>query len=284
MQILLRSLCWTVTLYLLYCGILFVFQRRLMYPTHLIQPIDLPSKIADRIERIWLTTNQGKTEAWYLPPAIGTGNEPAPAIIFAHGNAELIDGFPYEFDWLAEEGIALLFVEYPGYGRSEGKPTQHNISETLLAAYDLLVKRPDINPDKIILFGRSLGGGTICTIADKRPSAGMILISTFTDTRSFAVNYLAPGFLVRDSYDNLSALKAYPNPVLIVHCKYDEVVPYSHALKLAAAAKQGALITYAGGHDDCPPDYLQLRQDLLPFFRKLGIITKNPTPRVLKAM
>jgi dipeptidyl aminopeptidase/acylaminoacyl peptidase len=284
MQILLRSLCWAVALYLLYCGLLFLFQRRLMYPTHLIQPLELPSKMADKIEKLWLTTRQGKTETWYLAPVTGAGNEPAPAIIFAHGNAELMDGFPYEFDWLSEEGFALLFVEYPGYGRSQGRPTQQNIMETLLAAYDMLAKRSDINPEKIILFGRSLGGGTISTIANKRPSAGMILISTFTDTRAFAVDYLAPGFLIRDTYDTLSVLKAYRNPILIVHGKYDDVVPYSHAIKLAAAASQGTLITYVGGHNNCPPDYLQFRQDLLPFFRKLGMITKDPTPRVSKEM
>jgi dipeptidyl aminopeptidase/acylaminoacyl peptidase len=284
MQILVRTFFWAITLYLLYCGLLFVLQRRLMYPVNLIQPIEVPSKIADRIEKIWLTTEQGKTETWFLPPATGSGNGRAPAIIFAHGNAELIDGLPDEFDWLTEDGFALVFVEYPGYGRSQGRPTQQNIRETLLAAYDWLVQRPDIHPDKIILFGRSLGGGTISTIADKRPNAGMILISTFTDASGFAVNYLAPGFLVRDSYDTVSILKTYPNPVLIVHGKYDDVVPYSHAVKLAAATNQGTLITYAAGHNDCPPDHLQFRQDLLPFFRKLGITPQNPTPRVLKAM
>lgn len=284
MQILGRSLFWAVALYLLYCGLLFIFQRRVMYPRHFVQPLEYPaSRIADKIERIWLTTGERKTEAWFLPPAAGTGDGPAPAIIFAHGNAELIDGLPYEFDWLTEEGFALLFVEYPGYGRSEGHPTQKTIMETLLGAYDMLAERPDVHPEKIILFGRSLGGGAISTIADKRPSAGMILISTFTDTRAFAVNFLAPGFLIRDGYDTQSTLKAYRKPVLIVHGKYDDVVPYSHALKLSAAANQGTLITYAAGHNDCPPDSLQFRQDLLPFFRKLGIITKNATPRVPKA-
>ncbi|MFH0729106.1 MAG: alpha/beta fold hydrolase [Pseudomonadota bacterium] len=284
MQILLRTLFWAVTLYCLYCALLFVLQRRLMYPANLVEPLEIPSGIAGKIEKSWLTTDQGKTETWFLPPAAGAGNGRAPAILFAHGNAELIDGLPDEFDWLTEDGFALLFVEYPGYGRSQGHPTQQNIMETLLAAYDMLVQRPDVNPDKIILCGRSLGGGTISTIADKRPSAGMILISTFTDTRSFAVNYLAPGFLVRDSYDTISILKAYPNPVLIVHGRYDDVVPYSHAVKLAAATKRATLITYASGHIDCPPDDLQFRQDLLPFFHTLGIILHNPTPRVRKTM
>jgi uncharacterized protein len=283
MMLFVRAILWAVTLYLLYCGLLFVFQRRVMYPTKLIQPLELPEKTAKKIEKIWLTSRQGKTETWFFPPATGSGDGPAPAVIFAHGNAELIDGLPYEFDWLTDEGVALLFVEYPGYGRSEGHPTQLRIMETLLAAYDMLAQRPEINPDKIIFFGRSLGGGAICTIADKRPSAGMVLISTFTDARSFAANYLVPGFLIRDVYDNLSVLKAYPKPVLIVHGKYDEVVPYSHAVKLATAAHQATLIPYAVGHNDCPPDHLRFRQDLLPFFNKLGIVTKDPTPRVLKS-
>jgi pimeloyl-ACP methyl ester carboxylesterase len=282
MQILVRAFFWAIALYLLYCGLLFLFQRRLMYPVNLIQPTEIPSGIAEKIERDWLMTAQGKTETWFLPPAAGSRNGRAPAIIFAHGNAELMDGLPDEFDWLTEDGFALLFVEYPGYGRSQGRPTQRNIMETLLAAYDMLVQRPDVNPDQIILFGRSLGGGAISTIADKRPSAGMILISTFTDTRGFAAHYLAPGILVLDPYDTLSVLKTYSNPVLIVHGRYDDVVPYSHAVTLAAGTTRGTLITYAGGHNDCPPDYLQFRQDLLPFFHSLGIVPRNLTPRVSK--
>lgn len=278
-----RAILWAITLYLLYCGLLFVFQRRVMYPTKLIQPLEPPEKTYEKIKKIWLTSSRGKTETWFFPPATGTEDGPAPAIIFAHGNAELIDSLAYEFEWLTGEGFALLFVEYPGYGRSEGHPTQARIMETLLAAYDMLVQQPGINPNKIILFGRSIGGGAICTIADKRPSAGMILISTFTDTRSFATHYLAPGFLIRDVYDNLSILKAYPNPVLIAHGKYDEVVPFSHAVKLAAAAHLATLIPYAVGHGDCPPDHLQFRLDLLPFFRELGIVTKDPTPRISKS-
>lgn len=281
-QLLLKLLSWTFIIYCVYCGILFVMQRRIIYPAHLIQPAELSESLHRKIEPIWIQTRHGKTETWFIPAAVGTGDGPTPAIILAHGNAELIDGLPFEFDWLAEEGVALLFVEYPGYGRSEGNPSRESIMETFLAAYDMLVKCPGIDPDKIILFGRSLGGGAICTIANKRPSAGMILISTFTDTREFASGFLVPRFLVLDIYDNFTVVKNYANPIAVFHGKYDELIPYHHAQKLSAAAARGTLTTYAAGHNDCPPDNIQFRQDLLPFFKKTGITLKDSDPRIVK--
>jgi uncharacterized protein len=199
----------------------------------------------------------------------------APLIIIAHGNAEIIDGLPDEFDWLTDYGFALLLVEYPGYGRSEGTPSQARIAKVLLDAYDTVIQRPDIDPMRIILLGRSLGGGTICTLADQRPSAGLILISTFTDIKRFAKNYLAPSFLVRDTYDNNAVLEHYLKPVLIIHGSKDTVVPYNHALQLSRTAKNATLITYDCGHDDCPPDNKKFSEDLFLFFRKAGILPNS---------
>jgi uncharacterized protein len=279
MQTLIRGLYWAFFCYIAYCGLLYVFQRRLMYPAYLIQPGPIPESLVSKIERTWISTPFGKVECWFLRPTDYHSPRKAPLIIIAHGNAEIIDGLPDEFDWLTGRGFALLLVEYPGYGRSDGAPSQEHIADILTAAYDTIIRRPDIDPMQIILLGRSLGGGTICTLADQRPSAGLILISTFTDTTSFAKSYLAPGFLVRDTYNNKSVLERYSKPVLIIHGTRDKVVPYDHALRLSRAAKDATLVTYDCGHDDCPPDNGKFSEDLFLFFRKINIM---PTGAVEK--
>jgi fermentation-respiration switch protein FrsA (DUF1100 family) len=258
-------------IYLAYCGLLFVMQRQIMFPRGLIEaPKEKPD--IPGLQQIWIETGCGKIETWFLPPPAKSGLEPAPTVIFAHGNGELIDFWPQELKYFNRLGIGVLLVEYPGYGRSEGSPSQASIAETFLAAYDVLVARPDVDAVRIILFGRSLGGGAVCLLAAQRPSAALILMSAFTSARSYAPKYLAPKFLVRDPFDNLLAVKAYPGPVLVMHGKFDQVVPYRHGVALHQAARHSQLITYQSGHNDCPPSWNLFWQDVESFLRKAKII------------
>ena len=169
-------------------------------------------------------------------------------------------------------GVGLLLVEYPGYGRSAGSPSQESISETFTRAYDTLAARPDVDPTRIAFFGRSLGGGAVCDLAAKRPAAALILMSSFTSVRSFAIRYLAPSFLIRDPFDNLAAVRNYPGPVLVIHGDSDEVVPFSHGQALHAAARNGKMIVYPAGHNDCPPDWAVFWRDIENFLRAEGIL------------
>ncbi|HIJ57091.1 MAG TPA: alpha/beta hydrolase [Deltaproteobacteria bacterium] len=262
----------TLVIYIVYCILIFVMQRVMLFPRGMIGlPSGAPPKIKG-MEILWLNTKYGKVESWYLPPVRKTDDPPAPVVIFAHGNGELIDFWPQELNRFNEMGIGLLLVEYPGYGRSEGKPSEASISETFLAAYDLISKRSDIDSERVILLGRSLGGGAVCIIAANRPSAAMILMSSFTSVTAFAPRYLAPKFLVRDPFDNLSVVKSYPNPILIIHGNRDEVIPYSHGRTLYKAAKSAKMITYQSGHNDCPPDWNVFWEDVESFLRDNNIL------------
>jgi fermentation-respiration switch protein FrsA (DUF1100 family) len=266
-----KIILWTLSFYLIYCGFLFLMQRQILFPRYLIgtqsESEDLPF-----MEKIWIKTSFGKTEAWFLPPDPMNNVEPSPAVIFAHGNGELIDFWPDELKRFNHFGIGVMLLEYPGYGRSEGKPSQKSITETFNNAYNILIERKDVDPAKIILFGRSLGGGAVCTLAAERPSAALILMSTFTSARSFAKKYLAPGFLVRDPFNNLTVVRNYPKPVLVFHGKFDEVIPYSHGMALCKSAPHATMITYESGHNDCPPDWEIFWRDLETFLNASGII------------
>jgi len=257
-------------------------QRSIIFPRSYIPHPSENAKAACGIEKIWLSTHSGKFETWFMPPsnshpAKPVPAKPVPAVIFAHGNAELIDFCPEELRVFTRIGMGVLLIEYPGYGRSEGSPSQESISQAFNAGYDYLVSRKDVDPSRIVLFGRSVGGGAVCTLASSKPSAALILQSTFTSVRAFASKFLVPGFLVRDPFDNLSVVSAYPNPVLIIHGKHDDIIPFSHGKALYEKCLNGKLIAYDCSHNDCPPDYLVFREDIKAFLSCFGMI--NPSFR-----
>ena len=274
MNFLVKIISWSIFLYLAYCILLFLMQRQMMFPRYL---IDAPpyNKDVSGLERIWIDTSSKKVESWYLSPIPDHRKKPTPVVIFAHGNGELIDFWPDELKKFNHLGIGVLLVEYPGYGRSKGSPSQKSITETFTKAYDALVARKDVDPSKIVLFGRSLGGGAACALAAKRPSAALILMSTFTSARSFASKYLAPSFLVRDPFDNLPIVSAYQGPVLVIHGKYDEIIPFAHGNALYKAAPQGKLIIYDSGHNDCPPRWDVFWRDVELFLNEVGLIDNS---------
>ncbi len=289
--------------YLIYCALLFFVQRQVLFPRYMIPSPGTTDTAKMGIEVLWLETSFGKVEAWYLPPA--AGSPPAPAVIFAHGNGELIDFWPPLLDRFArmgvglmlveypgygrsagspsqaaiaetftEMGFGLMLVEYPGYGRSSGTPSQTRIAETFALAYDRLVSRPDVDPARIVLFGRSLGGGAVCELSLTKPAAALILMSCFKSVRSFAVRYLAPPFLIRDPLDNLAAVRRFEGPVLVIHGRHDEVIPFGHGQALAGAAQNAKLIAYDAGHNDCPPDWGLFWRDVGLFLRDAKVLPR----------
>lgn len=268
----LKYICWPLIGYAVYCGLLFLLQRQIMFPRGQIpQPLRSEINITG-LEKLWLDTEFGKVEAWLLLPIVGSAGKPAPAVIFGHGNGELIDFWPQELKRFTQFGMALLLVEYPGYGRSQGVPSQASITKTFITAYDALASRKDIDSSRIVLFGRSLGGGAVCALAQKKPSSALILMSTFTSARSFAKKFLVPPFLVRDPFDNLSAVANYSAPVLILHGKHDKIIPFCHGTTLHEAANIGKMIAYDAGHNDCPPDWDAFWHDIESFLEGAGII------------
>ncbi len=275
MHILFQIASVVLFLYLAYCCLLFLFQRHILFPrSQIISPQGIVKDISG-LEKIWLDTSYGKVEAWFLPPAPGQGSKSAPAVIFAHGNAELIDFWPEELMEFTRLGIGVLLVEYPGYGRSEGKPSQRNITEAFVAAYDTLIARKDVDPSRIILFGRSLGGGAVCALTAERPSAALILQSTFTSVASCASDFFVPRFLVLDRFDNLAVVGSYSGPVLLIHGRNDKLIPYEHGLALYRVSQRGKMLTYECRHNDCPPSWETFWHDVKLFLLDAGIIDRS---------
>lgn len=239
-------------------GGVWLLQRAVIFPAP--QAPEPPSPPEDA-RQIWLSSPGARVEAWYLPP-LGAPARPHPAIIFAHGNAELIEQWPEQFHEARVWGLAVLLVEYPGYGRSEGSASEPRIAASLAAAHDWLSARPEIDARRIIGYGRSLGGGAICALARWRPLAALILESTFTSLRPLAKRYAVPGALIRDPFDNAEVLADYPAPVFIFHGEADATVPVDHAISLSRRAGNAELMLLPCGHNDCIRPWPRIREFL----------------------
>ncbi len=190
-----------------------------------------------------------------------------PTIIFAHGNGELIEDWHGEMDRLVAAGLNALLVEFPGYGHSEGKPSRSALLETFTTAFDWLVSRDDVDAERIIAHGRSLGGGVAGDLALTRPVGALVLQSTFSSAKAIAWENFVPGFLVRDRFDNRRAVSDFTGPVLLMHGRRDDVIPYAHAETVAAAREGLDVIEMDCAHNDCAPEWPEIVALLTAFLR-----------------
>jgi uncharacterized protein len=235
-------------------GIVYLLQRRVLFPA---PPAPTVSPAAGRagVRATWLGPDG--VEAWYLPPR-GVPH-PAPAVLFMHGNGELIDYWLDPLAALPRDGVGVLLVEYPGYGRSGGRPSEASIRVAMVAAFDHLAGQPEVDPDRIVAWGRSLGAAAACSLARERGLAALVLESAFTGVRPFARRFGLFGPLVRDPFECLPVVAAFDGPVLVIHGERDGIVPVEHGRALADAAKSSDLVLLPCGHNDCPDGWPVVR-------------------------
>jgi pimeloyl-ACP methyl ester carboxylesterase len=250
---------------LVWIGALLLMQRMILFPRPPVPGLAPPLPTGGVV----LELGPDRVEAWLLPPTDADGSasvdapaaHQAPVILFTHGNGELVDHWLPFFKEPRSWGFAVLLVEYPGYGRSGGSPSESSIRATMRRAYDALATLDGVDPGRVIAYGRSLGGGAACALSRERPLSALVLESTFTSVRSLAWGMGVPGFLVLDPFDNLAAVEAYAGPVLVLHGERDEIVPMDEGLELARAAGVD-LQRLPCGHNDCMRPWPQLRRFL----------------------
>ena len=252
----------------LYWMVLSALQKQILFPGTAYEGANIPDERLSKagIERWWFSIEDGEVEAWWMPAPTTKG-----AIIFAHGNGELIEMWPEPLSAFHRFGLGVLLVEFPGYGRSTGEPGIETIRDVFLQGYDRLVEDSGIDADRVIGFGRSLGGGAIAELARHRELGGMIFASTFTSVRAMARKFLLPGMLVRDDFDVLGAVERFDGPVLVVHGTRDEIIPFSHGQELASAKDDATLVAYDAGHNDCPPNWQKFYEDVGSWLQSHGL-------------
>lgn len=228
-------------------------QRWVLFPRYAAAPpgAGSPGHAYEVLER---QTPAGVVEAIYRRGEGVSADRPGPLVIFAHGNAELIDHNVAAMQPYVEAGISVLLPEYRGYGRSAGSPSQRAIVEDFVAWRRRILQRPEVDGERLIYHGRSLGGGVAAQLAKRHPPRGLILESTFTSIKAMAGRFLVPPLLVRDPFDTRRVLTEYDRPVLILHGNDDDVIPVVHAKRLANAAPDARLVVLPGGHNTPLPD------------------------------
>lgn len=248
------------------CGL----QRQVLFPRWAMPNAPAMEPAGD-VDVITLDTDQGPVPAWFIPGDGRSSENPGPVVIFAHGNAERIEDWDPGLRGYTRRGVGVLLPEFRGYGRASGSPSQHAIVSDYVAFYDLIAAREDVDPARIIVHGRSVGGGFAAQLAAQRPTAGMVLQSTFISAARMARGYSIPRILMRDPLDVEAVLREYEQPVLLIHGRHDGVIPPRHAEANHAAARDSRLIWYDMGHNDPPPTGAYWN-DIEVFLRETGVI------------
>ncbi len=183
-------------------GALYLFQRRLLYHPGMTRP-GLGDLALIGVREVTLTTADGLSLfSWYLPPSVGR-----PVIAYFHGNGGHIGYRTERLRRLAREGYGVLLVEYRGYAGNPGAPCEAGLYADGAAALDFIAAER-IAPDRIVLWGESLGSGIAVELATRRRVAAVILEAPFTSIADAAqrhYRFIPAALLVRDRFELLVA-------------------------------------------------------------------------------
>jgi fermentation-respiration switch protein FrsA (DUF1100 family) len=193
------------------------------------------------VEECFFRTEDGLRLHGLYCQTIGTPEDPdLKVLLWFHGNAgNLSDRLDMAAD-LCGLPAGVFIVDYRGYGLSEGKPSEKGLYRDARAAWDHLTVERKVEPGRIVLFGKSLGGAAAIDLATRVSPAGLIVQSSFTSVPDMAAVAMpfVPRFLVRTQMDNLAKIRDLRCPKLFIHSPADEVVPYAMGRRLFDAAPE----------------------------------------------
>lgn len=237
--------------YVGFAALLFLFQDRLAYYPELGREIrSTPREHGMDFEALTLDTADGeRLDAWFVPATQAQG-----VVLFLHGNAGNLSHRMDSIAMLHRLGYAVLIFDYRGYGRSSGKPSEAGLHRDAERAWQYLTETRGVAPEKIILFGESLGGALAAHLAARQRPGALVLASAFTSVPDLAADlypWLPVRWLARLRYDTRAALARADCPVLVAHSPDDEIVPFRHGQRLFETAPQArVMLPLAGGHND----------------------------------
>ena len=235
-------------------ALIWFFQRRLIY-----LPFGVPGMSAATVFEggadVRLRTEDGlQLTAWWAP-AIGPAERSARGVtvLVAPGNAGSRALRVPLARALTGRGFDVLLVEYRGYGGNPGFPTEDGLAGDVRAAYRYLTEDLGVDPQRLVLFGESLGGAVLTRLATERPVGGLVLRSPFTslaDVGAQAYPFLPVRILLRERYPLREQVRAVRVPVAVVAGAADEVVPAEQSRAVAAAADASYVELPHARHND----------------------------------
>jgi fermentation-respiration switch protein FrsA (DUF1100 family) len=196
-------------------------------------------------EDLELATPDGeRIVAWYKPAAPGKVT-----LLYFHGNGGSLWDRRSRAELLAQDGRGLLLASYRGYSGSTGTPSEPGLRTDARTAYDWLAER--LPPERIVLYGESLGTGVAVGLASERRIGGLILDAPFTSTADVAGHHFwyLPVWIMRDQYRSIDRIADLRAPLLVMHGDRDGVIPIALGEKLFAAAPEPKRFVHLPGVD-----------------------------------
>lgn len=230
-------------------ALLYLFQDRfLFFPTH--DVFTTPIERGLPYEELALVASDGvRLHGWWVPAPRARAT-----VLYLHGNGGCIAHTVDAVETFARLGASVLAFDYRGYGKSEGTPSADGILRDAEAAWRHLVDERAIDPSTIVIVGRSLGGGPASALAARYAPAGLVLESTYSsipDRAAEQMPFVPARRLVRIRFDNRANLAHVRCPVLVVHSRGDETIPFHHGERIFAAAREPkTFVEIAYGHND----------------------------------
>jgi fermentation-respiration switch protein FrsA (DUF1100 family) len=214
------------------------------------QPVASTTELPARASPLEITTSDGPhLRGWIVKAA----TNPAPAVIYFGGNAEEVSWTLSDVRWPRE--WAIVGLNYRGYGASEGKPGQAALEADALAIYDAIAKRDDVDPRRIVVFGRSLGTAVATHVAAQRPVAAAILASPYDSMTALGklhYPWLPVSLLLRHPFDAAADARLARMPMLTIVAGSDSIIPpkRSRALYDAWAGPKTWVLIPDADHND----------------------------------
>jgi fermentation-respiration switch protein FrsA (DUF1100 family) len=236
-----------VALYLAVVAAMFACQRDLQYlPSHR-APLPSEAGFDEATEYALAAADGTRILLWFAPPEAGQ-----PTVLFLHGNAGEMADRAGRWRAYRAAGLGTAFLEYRGYGGSDGKPTEAGLHQDADAALDWLEMR-GIAPARVAVVGESLGTGVAVRLAADRPVGALVLGAPFTSAADVAARawpWLPVRLLMRDTYPSVDRIARVTAPLLVLHGDADLVVPFdlSEALFAAAPGRKEFLPLSGQGH------------------------------------
>jgi len=238
-----------IGLYLVGGVLLWAFQNKLIFlPTR--ASLGTPATVGLEYESLTLKTPDGEQlDAWFVPAKNARGT-----ILFCHGNAGNISNRIHSIRLFNKLGLSVLIFDYRGYGNSTGTPSEHGTYTDAQAAWDYLVEKRGLSSGNIIVFGRSLGAAVAANLATKNKPRALILETAFLSVAKMAqeIYRIYPARLLTwIKFDTSAALAKIKSPVLLIHSREDEIIPYAHGQALFKQARNPKMfLEIFGNHND----------------------------------
>jgi uncharacterized protein len=210
-----------------------------------------PGKIGHKFEDVSFMAADGVSlHGWFVP----ANGQNRPVLLWCHGNGGNISGRLEMLRIFTSLELNVFTFDYRGYGLSEGEPQEQGTYRDVEAAWEYLTKTRRIEPTRIVVLGRSLGGPIAAHLAARQNPAGLILVSTFTalaDVGQEVYPYLPVRLLSRIHYPTRDKLIQTTAPVMILHSQTDELIDFHHGRELFEAANEPKrFVEIGGGHNE----------------------------------